>query len=645
MALLLLIFILNLFVAIYVKSKKIIYSIILTTLIFSLVVLVLSETLSLINEINAINITFAWLILNVLLFLYHQIYKTIPTCYKLLHERISETRASWFQKSSLLSAGLLFLILIFQGVIYPPNNWDSMSYHMPRIIDWIAHGSFENFQTHILRQLYQPCFSEYVMMNLQLVSGSDLLNNLAQLFFHVFASFGVVGICKEIGLSKKQQFYGFILTFLLPESLLQASSTQNDIFHGFFLISSIYFILQILKNNNLTNFNFLGISVGLAFLSKAISFVYFPVTGLFIAIIVSYKFINSKEIKLIKNALLCLTVIILINFPHSYRNFQFSGDIRGTSKEEIQDYINEELSLPNTISIAVKNIGLHLDPLFIGNSGNILIEKFHLITGLDINKKGTNVFDSTFTCNPGWKNHEDTQPNFIHLMLFCISSSLLIYQFLKKEKSTIKTILLLLTFQTLLQFSLFCMLISWEPWNSRLHIPLFYSMIPVIVFGFNLKRINIIYNILTFILILQAFYIILSNYSRELISIEKQNSTIGINDTRYKKYFTNRPDLYSEYNKITNKLVSQKTTKIGLIIHNDSWEYPLYPKLSSQIVEPIHIKVKNYTTSIPPNKTTPECIVSDVINKSQLTITNKKYINEYPKNKCIWLYLPVKVKN
>ena len=644
MAFLLLIFILNLFIAIYFKSKKIIHSIILTTLTFSLILLVLNETLSLINQINVLNITFTWLSLTLILFAYHYKYKTISSCYKLIHDSYSKIKTTFLQKTSLISVSLIFLLLVIQGIMYPPNNWDSMTYHMPRIIDWIAHGSFENFQTHILRQLYQPCFSEYVMMNLQLLTGSDLLNNLAQLFFHVFASFAVVGLSKEVGLSKKQQFFGFILTFLLPESLLQASSTQNDIFHGFFLVTSMYFIVRILKNSNLFNFTFLGISIGLAFLSKAISFLYFPVTGLLVACLITYKFIKHKEIKLIKNAILCLAIIILINFPHSYRNYQFSGDIRGTSKEESQDYINEDLSLPNTISIAVKNIGLHLDPLFMGNTGNVLIEKFHLMTSLDINKRGTNVFNATFTCNPGWKNHEDTQPNFLHLLMICISSGLIVYLWFRKEKTEKNSILLVIIIHALFQFLLFCLMLSWEPWNSRLHIPLFYSVIPVIVIGFGLKKINVIYHILTLVLIAQAFYIILTNYSREFISIENQNSTIGINETRYKKYFTNRPNLYPEYDKITNKLAAQKTSKIGLIIHNDSWEYPLYPKLNEQIVEPIHLQVKNYTKSISPNKTRPECIVSDVINNNHLTIMNKKYINQYPKNKFIWLYLPVTIE-
>jgi len=640
MAILLLIYILNLFIAIYVKSKKIIHSIILTTLMFSLTLLVVNEGLSLFHGINALNITIAWLGLNLLFIGYQYKFKTISTSYKLIVDSYATIKTTLLHKTSLLSVSLIFILLVFQGIIYPPNNWDSMSYHMPRIIDWIAHGSFENFQTHILRQLYQPCFSEYVMLNLQLLTGSDLLNNLAQLFFHVFAAFGVVGICKEIGLTRKQQFFGFILTFLLPESLLQASSTQNDIFHGFFLVASVYFTLRILKNNKLTNYTFLGISVGLAFISKSISFLYFPITGLVVASIVTYKFITSKENKIIKNALLCLIIIVAINLPHSYRNYQFSGDIRGTSKEENQDYINEEISLANTISIAVKNIGLHLDPLFIGITGNELVEKFHLMAGLDINKKGTNVFDSAFTCKPGWENHEDTQPNFLHLLLIISSIGLIIVMLLKKEKFKQYKLIVILLVHTILQFILFCALLSWEPWNTRLHIPLFYALVPVIVLGFQFKFLSKIYMGFIIILFIQAFYIILTNYSREFIHIYKQNSEIGITENRYKKYFTNQPQLYTEYNYLTEKLRRNKTHNIGLIIHNDSWEYPLYTKLNMFEIQPVHLFVENYTKSIAPSKIKPECIISNTKNQKTINYNKKEYVNSTPTNQFIWLYLP-----
>jgi len=54
---------------------------------------------------------------------------------------------------------VIFLLLFYQGIIYPPNNWDSLTYHMSRIMYWLSNENLNHFPTHILRHLYQPPFA------------------------------------------------------------------------------------------------------------------------------------------------------------------------------------------------------------------------------------------------------------------------------------------------------------------------------------------------------------------------------------------------------------------------------------------------------------------------------------------------------
>jgi hypothetical protein len=166
-------------------------------------------------------------------------------------------------------------------------------------------------------------------------------------------------------------------------------------------------------------------------------------------------------------------------------------------------------------------------------------------------------------------------------------------------------------------------------------------MIPIIVIGFEFKKISKFFVLITFVLIIQSLYIILTNYSREFIRVKKQNSEIGINATRYQKYFTNQPKLFSEYNKLTNYLKKNEIKNIGLIIHNDSWEYPLYVKLDQFQIQPIHLYVENYTKSIKAIKIKPSCIISDTKNQKYINYKQQKFKNNFPKNKYIWLYLPI----
>ena len=217
--------------------------------------------------------------------------------------------------------------------------------------------------------------------------------------------------------------------------------------------------------------------------------------------------------------------------------------------------------------------------------------------------------------------------------------------FMKKEKLKTDKLVVVLLVHIIIQFILFCALLSWEPWNTRLHIPLFYAIVPVIVIGFQFKFVSKIYNGIIFLLFIQAFYIIVTNYSREFIHIDKQNSEIGISENRYKKYFTNQPQLYTEYNYLTEQLLKKKVRKIGLIIHNDSWEYPLYAKLNMFEIQPIHLFVENYTKSIAPSKIKPECIISNTKNQTSINYKKKEYVNSTPTNQFIWLYLPKNQSN
>jgi hypothetical protein len=62
-------------------------------------------------------------------------------------------------KFLVLSFSAFLGILCIQGIIYPPNNWDSLTYHMGRIPHWIVQKSLDTFPTHIYRQIYSPPLS------------------------------------------------------------------------------------------------------------------------------------------------------------------------------------------------------------------------------------------------------------------------------------------------------------------------------------------------------------------------------------------------------------------------------------------------------------------------------------------------------
>src|SRR5689334_23712048 len=46
-----------------------------------------------------------------------------------------------------------------------PSQWDSMVYHLPRIDHWLQDRSVAFYPTHVVRELFNPPWSEYAMLH------------------------------------------------------------------------------------------------------------------------------------------------------------------------------------------------------------------------------------------------------------------------------------------------------------------------------------------------------------------------------------------------------------------------------------------------------------------------------------------------
>ncbi|MFY8009574.1 MAG: hypothetical protein ACOVNW_07720, partial [Flavobacterium sp.] len=62
-------------------------------------------------------------------------------------QKIKSYHQTLLLKEKLLVGVLLVLLclLFVQGLLYPPNNWDSLTYHMSRIMYWIGNESVDYF--------------------------------------------------------------------------------------------------------------------------------------------------------------------------------------------------------------------------------------------------------------------------------------------------------------------------------------------------------------------------------------------------------------------------------------------------------------------------------------------------------------------
>jgi hypothetical protein len=326
-----------------------------------------------------------------------------------------------FEKFLFFSVITILVLIFIQGIVYPPNNWDSMTYHLARITNWISHQSVEHYPTHIFRQIYQPPFSEFVIMHFNILNCGDYFSNSVQFFFLIFSLFAIVSIVESFELSRRYKLIAIVLAVTIPEVILQASSTQNDIVVSFFILTSIYFSAKAVKDVNFQTFFFLGLSVGLGVLTKGTAYIYLAPVLLIFTIAIFIRLFKTKNFAYLGYSIIVVIIFITINSGHYIRNYNFNNNILGVNNYESKVYSNEKMTCTLLISNILKNIGLHISPYPLNRFSNKVIYKLHQVLDVDINDPNTSFYHISYCGAPDLPNHENNAPNPIHFILIIVA--------------------------------------------------------------------------------------------------------------------------------------------------------------------------------------------------------------------------------
>ena len=98
-----------------------------------------------------------------------------------------------------LGIGAYILIIGLIALISPPNSWDVMEYHMPKVMHYIQNQTVKFIPTHMPRVNHQNPGSEFIILHLQLLSGSDRFANMVEWFSMVGSLVAVSLIAQRLG--------------------------------------------------------------------------------------------------------------------------------------------------------------------------------------------------------------------------------------------------------------------------------------------------------------------------------------------------------------------------------------------------------------------------------------------------------------
>jgi hypothetical protein len=267
-------------------------------------------------------------------------------------------------------------------------------------------------------------------------------------------------------------------------------------------------------------------------------------------------------------------------------------------------YANDRISSRVLASNLIRNSALHWQTPFPRANQRLynLVESIHHKLEFPLNDAGTTWPGTHFDIYVPVRD-EDLVPNTLHALLLCLACVLLVSvpnPDLRRGRSFRHLACLFCG------FVLFCALARWQPWHSRLHLAFFALAAPVVAALFAP------YRTATGIVAILLFYVGIShalwNANRPLLGSESV-----FKKTEMQVLFTKRPHLQQTYEALLGLLDEQGARRVGLILDNDDWEYPLWrtptPRTSeSRIFR--HVMVDNITGNFEDSAWVPDALIS-----------------------------------
>lgn len=495
--------------------------------------------------------------------------------------RLISVRCLWHPYAWAIAPVLV--IAVATGVtarIAPPNTWDSMTYHMARVAHWVADGTVAHYPTNIVRQLYSPPWSEYAVLQLQVLSGSDQVANLVQ-WFSMIGSVVVASIvAQQLGSPPRGQLLAAIVVATLPMGILQASSTQTDYVVGFWLICSAFFGLSFVARSTPQAAAWFASSLGLAMLTKGTAYVFAAP----MVVLLGFWVLRRWGRATLTPTLLMLFIPIAINSGHYLRNEALFHNPLGANAESAQ-LVNTSHSpqaiASNVVRGAIVQFGTP-NP----NVNRFLergVAKVHSgVLHIGLNDRATTWPDATFQIN-ALSFDEDYAGDPLQALLAIAAVVAAIALAFRRGPPLFLIYALGLVFAYLT----FAAYLRWQPWHTRLELPLLVLAAPLI--GAVAARVASakVAGAIAAVLLIAAVPWVIDNQTRPMVGFAlptainptprylPDGETI-FNAPRADLYFVKRQSLQGPYADAVAGAAAKGCREIALWSGGNDWEYPLW---------------------------------------------------------------------
>jgi len=239
------------------------------------------------------------------------------------------------------------------GLIYPPNNYDALSYRIPRILAWISDGGWYWIPTANERMNYSGVVQEWLFSPLLLAFRSYRPFFLVNIILFALMPFLVFSTFRRLGIQERVAWWWMWLLPLSMGIVMQAGGIGNDLLGVFFFLVATDTALRFRETGSA---NLLVCSVLAVGLCTGVKLSNLPLVLPWIMLIIplwrkAFSLAWKFAVVVFISIIVSITPILMLNFIHT-------GSWTGDPKNQYELRVKNPIAgvVGNTILVAVNNL-------------------------------------------------------------------------------------------------------------------------------------------------------------------------------------------------------------------------------------------------------------------------------------------------
>lgn len=478
-------------------------------------------------------------------------------------DRLRSWRSVLSPGETALVAAMALMALVVGVVAWvsPPNTTDSHLYHMSRVVHWAQGASLAHYPTTYEHQLWFPPWAETAILTLRLLWGNDHPAGMVQWLCYVGSLILTAEIAGLLGAGRRGRLLAAAFCASVPMGLLQATSTQNDLVAGFWLLCVAYLVLlDAGRTLHFTDHAILGLAIGVAILTKTTVYLYaFP----FVVWHIVRMWRSHGPSAAARSAGVVGLTAAALNAGYWGRNWITYGSPIG-SVELVSGHtaVGSGAALPFAwVAHLLTHFATPSEPLnrWIEAAFRAVIARLALPT-------------ADFRLTWSW-NHEDLAGSPVHLVAIAIVVLLMIV--LRKRRRPPQ--MAAYAVAGVAGFGLVTTLLSWNPYVVRLHLPFLVVMAPMVGAAAGLWLRPGRLGLLSGVLILISLPWLLLNQTRPVVSLRPRTAIVSVFQAdKVDILFANWLPERDSFIAAIDAVEATGCTQIGLRIDSHDLEYPYW---------------------------------------------------------------------